>query len=307
MPSLLTDAATWRLTTAGGIKYKLMNGYPRGSYDFEKNVAVAEEKIIILASTLASFIDECYSFPTIIYPAGIFMIRFPRLMPGTFNMVTKSLSWEGLDSSMPVDPFSADSAALANTYDNYVVVTIQYESAKMGQQERDPHDPQTFLEVSKSTTREFVMLPSKGFWASDGEVVKNINVPVTRLQPEKIWNVQWPTVDREFLEALEARSDTMTGKLNSVVMPLLYNAPAETVMYLGMDTSEVYQFVDGQILKPAAQVTMKFLQKSLQKDGKVLGHRHYFREETGEWDKLQLRGNKEIFETADLNTLWQWI
>jgi len=305
----MEDPSTWRLKTAGGIKYKLKNGYPRGSDDLEGNNSTAEEVVIIRASDLAAFRSEIHSFPSITYTGNTFRIRRPRKMPGTYVLSAKSLTWKPFIESLPVDPYSSDPTADADTYGDYIEVTIQYQNTKPGQMEEpeDPNDPFSFLEVSEDSSQELLMLPGKGWWESDNEPCKDINIPVARLLTERQWNVRWPLVDSNFLAALLDRSDKLSNKINSAVMPLLYKAPVETVMYLGMSHQEEYQRVDNQTIKPAAQVTMHFLQKIGSEGGVTIGHNHFYREETGKWDILLNKGGNKMYEQADLNTLWQWI
>jgi len=125
--SVNEDPSTWRLQTSGGVKYKLVHGFPNGT--FEDEDASIQEKYIIRSTDLLKFVSE--SFPsTFSTPLGDIQVFPNRPMPGLGSLSTKNISFESLDSGRPVDPFGSDPTASEKTYSQFLYVTITYGTGK---------------------------------------------------------------------------------------------------------------------------------------------------------------------------------
>jgi len=134
--SIYTDPSTWRLRTAGGIPYKLFEGYPQGSFGEEDGQVT--EKYIIEASNLSAFISESFSDLTVI-PGLVWFIRPARGYPGIPYLVTKSVGFEPFPPGKPGDPYGIDiEEGFEETYAQFVVVTINYSSGKSDEETRTP-------------------------------------------------------------------------------------------------------------------------------------------------------------------------
>lgn len=286
--SIHEDPSTWRLHTAGGIPYKLVDGNPTGSFD-EENAEVTE-KYIIQASNLQAFVKE--SFPPMIVWDGRFSFESKRPYPGLSTLVTQRVSFEPLEPGKPCDPYRIDPGAPEGTYAEFLRLTISYATQK--QNDVDPDDPETFLEVSADAAGEFLMLPADNAnakWSTDLEPVTGLNVPLGQMIPQTDWTVRWPQLPAAYLPTVLGRIRAVMGRVNGDVMTLLHNAEVETVLCMGYSFREQDSWradLDG---RPPVELEVKFLEKSL--PGEVpIGHNHFYRQDTGEYDTLLMSGEK---------------
>lgn len=296
----------WRLRTAGGIPYRLVSRTGK----FAKEEASGTEVRIIRADDLLSFAAACFPAPTVL-PNG--RLHYPQglTMPGILTLPAKDLSWKALVEK-PTDPFSSDVAAQAGTYDDYVEVTIEFGTSKENDKERDPDDPKTYLEISSSASAEFVAQPLRNdpdagpanFWmnaagTSDEAEVKEADIPNTFFVPATEWTVRWTQLPNEFFKGtLLPKMRKVLGAVNSLVMPSLYDAAVETILFLGYNHQEQYTWRAEQSGMPPIEVTMKFLERNLVADGVTVTHNHVFRPGVG-WRKMLVR-LQPIYGLSDL-------
>jgi len=300
--SIYEDPATWRLRTAPapfGIPYKLVEGYPKGSFE-EENAKITEQ-YIIQASDLLDFALE--SFPPMIIWGGIFHFTATRAYPGLNRLFTKSVSWEPHEVGKPTDPFGTDPFPPTGTYAKFLKVTIQYETAKPNN--TDPNDPSTFLEVSADASGEFLMLQVQGeaTWESmAGPKVQGPNTQVAQVIPELTWSVRWPQITRSYLDELMPLMRSRLGQVNSRPMSILHDAPAETILFVGYSMREQYTWRTDED-QPPVEIDMKFVEKHIEIAGVTVGHNHFWQPELNRFAKLQV-GGKGVYPSSDLNQLF---
>jgi len=297
--SINISSSTWRLR-AGIIPYKLMEGFPKGG--IEEEAGGVEEKYIIHSKNLQAFI--ALSFPLGINLDEENILLTPnRRYPGSNSFVTHRLSWEPFPSNLPADPYGIDLGAPTGTYTPFITVTISYVT---GKQKEDENDPLTLLEISADTAGEFLMygLRGKAHWGKPGgDPVKEAQLPATKLIPETQWNVRWPKVNRSFLNTIIAAMRSRIGLVNSKPMTVLFNAPAETVLFAGFSYQEELTWRDG-IENTPATVDMKFLERHVKQGKEVVTHNHLFREEIGKFVKIFMPNGDPPFAKTDLNNLF---
>lgn len=282
----LSDSSTWRLTTPGGIPLRVVDR--NGS--FAEEGASAQETYIIKANKLTEFILESFPAPqelfgTVLYPEG-------RRMPGLGVLHTRRISWEALTPGVPIDPFATDPNAIDGTYKDEVKVTIEYgTSANNSAGASDPNNPLTFLEVTASAAAEWEYSPARGSnkWEGvtpagttlaepDIEVVDR-DIPVPMAVPEVEWSVRWSQIPFGFFNGtLMGRMRSKLGKVNSDVMPLFANAPAETIMFIGYTVQQQFTWRSGNAGQPPLILEMKFLERNfIAEDGVQVTHNHQYR------------------------------
>ena len=309
--SLNVDSSQWRLVTAGGIRYKLLSR--TGSFSQED--ATATEEIIIESSNLLAFATECMPAPTV--ALGTIMYSQGRPLPGLPTLVVQSVNWEIFTDGRPIDPFGVDPDAPARTYDDFIKVTVQYGLRPQNDEEPDPNDPTTFLEISGNVCGEFLHTPTRnGFWTVGGEnpdlellrhgtEVVDVDLPKTEMVPQTEWTVRWPRVPYEyFTDTLVTKLRNAMGKVNSTPMELLYDAPAETILFLGYSREEEYTWREGYSGRSPVTVEAKFLEQNFEVgDGTHVTHNHFPRPGVG-WRVLYVN-DKKVYASTDLDALFR--
>ena len=309
------DPTTWLHSTAGGINYRLVSR--EGS--FEDDGAQARETYILRASDLLNFANE--SFPLPLLPANGFpQWLINRRMPGLL-LPTKRVSWKGHVDGLPVDPFGVDPNAPSGRYQPNLEVTIEYGNGdnKHDQDENDPEDPETFLEITANAAGEFIHTTGpKAKWVhqpgfSAGQEVQNrqATVPVVITVPETEWTVRWSRVPRTYFnETLIGRIRSKLGTVNQAAMPLFVNAPAETILFLGYNLERAYNwrpvFPD---IQPFMTLEFKFLEKYIisgQDDNGndiVRGHNDFWKADVG-WQRLLIDGTNPPYKSSNLSQIF---
>jgi len=293
--SLNIDSSQWRLSTAGGIPYKLMDGYPTGSFD-EENGQVTE-KIIIEADNLNAFILESFSDSTLV-PGLVWLFAPGRRYPGGVNLITRKLSFEPFPQGRPGDPWASDPNPPDGTYCDYVVLTVEYGTGKgQGDQEDD-----NSIEVSCSAGGEFLVLPPEGV-LNDGVQNQNPTFPVTKTVPSLEWNARYSRVPRTNLSAVLTLARSLLGKVNSTAMPIFYCTAEETMLFVGLSLNFKWMWRSAQ---PYAQVDLKFQQKIVVVDGTHYGHNHFWHPgPPAKWVRVtQAGGTEDVYQKANLNQLF---
>jgi len=298
--SVNVDPSSWRLKTEGGIPYKLMEGFPRGTYTKEN--ATAEEQYLVRASDLDAFVLE--SFPSSTFLRSSYFFARGRTFPGKDTFFTKTVSYEVHTAGKPIDPFGQDPDAPANTYGNIILLTIVYETGKPNDNE---NDPETFLEISADAAGEFLSVPGRGGWGSMNpsaeDEVQGINVPITIVFPEIQWSVRWPRVIRSYVrDTLMPSMRSKLGHINNAEMPMLFGAVKDTIMFMGFSLREQFTWRDAEL--PSTEIDMKFLEKHQEKlNGEIVGHNHFYREDTGDFEPL-FNVNGEIYSRVNLSDMF---
>jgi len=308
--SIHIDPSEWNLSTDGGIPYKLLEGFPRGSFEDEN--ADSEEQYIIRASDLSAFVLESFP-PHIIMGGNAFLFQANRAFPSLSTLRSRRVSYEPLEQGKPTDPYNTDPNASDGTYAEFLRVTISYSTGKG--EDFDPNDPFTFLEITADASGEFLMLPvrsGESEWRDPDipvvpdfdPVVKGLNAPVSQMIPEIEWTVTWSQLDHTFFAILLPLMRENLGKVNLTPMPLLYFAPSQTLLFAGfnMRGQESWRGDQGGI--SPVQIEMKFIEKHLLIDGEIIGHNHFWREEDGRFTELKIRGDEPVYRRANLNMMF---
>lgn len=263
-PSAISQYLSWRLTTAGGLKYKLFEGYPLLTMD--DDVTTATEKYLMRSQDAAAFAAESRPPP---YVLGFFIVQPPyRALPGSGGWaVTRTVNFAPHGQGLPWDPLGMDPTAPAGTYADLCEVTITYSTGKAAE-DRDPNNPETFLEHSMQVGGEFYQLkPTSVFYDKAGveTVITSPDVPgmhktVVTLEH----NLRWP-----FVMVPDWTTIIQTlGKVNEAVKPLFKNAPIETVLFSGVSGNQKYVWNGASSYVQPWSLDFKFSQRCLRlKDG----------------------------------------
>lgn len=310
-----TDPSTWRLTTPGGIPYKRHseNGHEgRMTWD----AVEATEKYVIEAARLEDFLREMFPLPVV--ENGMSVIKYGTLQ-GSLNITASEVAWTGYPSGMAFDPFGADTEASYGTYARLALVTVKFnDSLDKGDNSGkgvDPTDPTTFLEISANAAGEFIHTPIPGSnWQNaSGDSVENTtpNAPAQIIVPETEWSLTWPRVQGAyFRDTLIGRLRAILGKVNDSTYSLLYDAPAETLLFVGWDMSEERQVYFSSetgyvsFLQKPLRISMKILEKRVTESGSIKGHNHVWRPGVG-WQKLLINGTDPLYTSYNYNSLFQ--
>lgn len=300
MSSDYRDDSTWRGATAGGIPYRIVD--LQG--EFTEEGASLSETIIVDEDKLLAFITE--SFPPQVESGPLVTYPTPRQYLGFSSLATHRIRFKPHVDGLPIDPFNIDPNAPAGTYQGRVELTIDYEPWKNKEDESDPNDPQTFLEITCDASGEFFhsVNPAAKWELDNGNQENNEDpdAPTTITVPELEWNANWPRVPRNFMTAtLAAKLRSTIGKINSSSMSIFYGAPAETILFVGYSLRQQYNWRDDS--QPPVQLDLKFLEKHVDDNGTVKGHNHFWRPGKG-WQKLLYDGTNPVFQSSDLNNIF---
>lgn len=315
------DPSTWRLQTPGGIKYRRLKHSGKMTWE-----SVSATEIYIVATTdLKAFIRELFPTPSLINGIPVYTYR---PMPGTMRITASSVNWDSFEGQLDIDPFNADPDAPAGTYANICKVTVTYDDSadKPGNGdnpgEGDPADPTTYLEISANATGEFMHVPATGnsAWvnpAGQTESNQTMSIPSNVIVPEIEWSLTWPRIAHDFFETTFInRLRSILGKTNSGSYGLLYNAPVDTLLFVGWSMSEERQFVfsdevgQAQLVRNPVRVEMKILEKKIEYEDangnqQIAGHQHFWRPGVG-WQKLvrSLAPTDLVYEQYDYDNLF---
>jgi len=297
--SVNVPASLWRLKTLGGIPIKILSR--NGSFGMEN--ASATEEILIQASDLGAFVSEILPAPIIFMGMLIYPTR--RRFPGAPWLVADTVTWTAFDDVKPIDPFGSDSGAPEDTYDKFLKVTINYVTSPQNDQDQDPNDPTTFLQVSTSAAGHYLHGELRGAVDEDGEEIREPDVPNMVTETIIEWNLVWPQIPGDFFrDTLMDRLRKAAGKVNSTVMRLFNDAPKHTLLFTSFDHQESYTWREGRIGKSPIQLTMKFTEKNFEDvDGKNITHDHYWIPSKG-WKKITING-KDPYPETDFNNLFK--
>lgn len=303
------DSSTWTLATTGGIKYRSVR--QSGTVSRHRNGSVEEmqETVIILASSLEAYIDEC--FPAPIYNNGI-PVWVNRPFPGAGHLRAKNLTWKEWVEGKPVDPFTSHVNPPANTYQPCVEVTVTYDNEYS---DVDINSPETFLEISASAAGEFLHVPSPtASWEVLGDPNLYESNPVSVIVPETEWSLRWSFIPVLYWKTylLPALRVAM-GKVNNAAVPLLGDAEAHTLLLVGYEMSQEFRRFRPGAIDPAEpdpnaglyiDVTLKILEKRVVgSDGTIIGHNHFWRPGEG-WQILLVDGVNRVYQSTNFADLF---
>lgn len=315
------DSSLWALATTGGIKYRSVR--QSGTVARHRNGSIEEmqETVIIKASSLEAYIDEC--FPAPVYSNGI-PVWVNRPFPGAGHLRAKNLTWKEWVEGLPVDPFTSDLNPPANTYQPCVEVTVTYDNEYS---DVDINDPETFLEISASAAGEFLHVPSP---TSSWETANDPNLdeanPVSVVVPETEWSLRWSQIPVLYwkLYLLPALRTAM-GKVNTADVSLLGNAKPETLLLVGYEMNQEFRRFRPGVIDPAQpdpnaglyiEVTIKILEKRVIVESatddpddiasaaaNIIGHNHFWRPGQG-WQRLLVNGVDPVYKSTDFANLF---
>jgi len=314
MPTTL-DPSTWRRTTNGGIPYKLMEGYPKINGSGDK--VTAQEKYIIRSSDVNAFFIESIPAPVIILGTVTWPDR--RRLPGAPILITKSLSFEPFNSTIPFDPFDADSGAPDGTYDPFCAVQIDYETLQNeSDQEQDPNDPETFLTHTVSATGEHLLIAPNnstiqpGLEAGDDstggqEPIKSRTPPIVKTIPTIEHGLKWKNV----LAPKWDRIISYLGKINDRIYVFSgagsdseLAAAKHCLMFRGVSGSQSYIWDGASAGVQPWSLDFKFEQREIDDGGKTYGWNHVFMPDRGDWVQLRRANGELLYEDVDIKKLF---
>lgn len=303
MSTNLPDS-TWNRSTAGGIPYKLV----KSSGGISEYQVTATEEIIIQTDKLAALGLECFPAPIVLLGKVFYPTR--RRYPGLPHLHVSSLTWDAMDDGKPVAPFIGGGAP---TYYEHVKVVLNYVVAPHGSdQQPDPNDPLSFLDISVNVAGSFIHGELRLATDEADEEIKDPNVP--HMIPEVLteWTLRWKMIPVDFFDnVLVPRMRERLGKVNETASRIWKNAPAETILFLGYDFSTEKSWIpDEGITTAPIQCTMKFLEKNFKSNGKQITHNHFWvpggkkDEDPKGWQKIKFENGSHSFETTNMDAIF---
>lgn len=306
--SVNQPSSEWHLQTVGGIPVKMVSR----TISFGEEDASAVEVVIIRANRLAAFVAE--SFPVPYMSLGSLIYPRRRYFPGLPSLIARQIRCEGLVDGVPIDPFDSDLTAPTGTYQKNVRVTLEYSTSSSNSVAANQNNPRTFLEVSSNTGGEFLTSPVRGsaVWYTPGypnEEVKEVDALAVQMQPETEWSVRWSQIPHDYFSGvLLGRMRAALGTVNSAAMALCYDAPAETVLFLGYAMQQQYTWRTGYSGRPPVQLEMRFLEKNLRaydwRSATItqVTHNHIYRPGLG-YERVLIDG-QPLYQQANLNLIF---
>lgn len=303
------DPSTWRLQTGGtGTRYKIIGM----SGTFEAESAAAQLNVLIPANKLMTFATEMFpaavigldGFPT--YPS-------PGKVYGT-PLYAQRISWRGHVDGLPVDPFGIDSSAPDGTYQS--VVSCDVDFVTMNEQDQsDPEQPETFLEVSCTGGGHFIHSDAPGGkWkqtettdvtAPETSAVEP-NVPMGMSVPTVDWDLNWPRVPYTYWTGtMIGKIRAALGRVNDDVMSIFANAPRGTILFVGYTLKKSYTWRSGNSYQQPFTLGMKFQEKRVVDEaGNIRGHNDFWRPGYG-WRFLTHKDGTPVYRYHDLTKVFK--
>ena len=329
--SAFEDYDSWRLQTNGGVRYRFLGS--TGSFNQEEGEI--EWKAIIRSVDLYEVLEEL--FPPPITVGGV---SYPNAgtMPGFPSMVAKKLNYDSHVEGKPIDPYEYDSAvAPIGTYSEYLVISITF--GPFVAKASNPSDPRSFLEVSCSASGEFLFVPSTNtqvqseesaagpddevpgegaIEAGTGRVVsdpvpetkrptRSPVMPASMLVPTLKWSVKWKQIPADhFRSTVIHRLRLMLGRVNNTDCGFLYNAPPETLLFIGFNHTESYSWRLGNVESSPIDVDLQIIEKRVIHRGVICGHNHVFEPGNG-WVRQWIGStwSESMYRGIDMNFLFQ--
>jgi hypothetical protein len=319
--------------TAGGIPYKLMEGYPK--IQATRFTVTAQEKYIIAATNVEAFYSESFPTPRVREDATgrkRYRVIQPRSMPGADNLITMNVSFDVFEPGLPSDPFESDTLTQSNlqglsgprwlaTYADCYVATIDYEIAdddhfewtkQAGGQFLSAAGTKTSLtfigvdSLNPSTPGNSVFLPPN---KPQGAVPnRDITLPLLITRPTIEHTLSWKIVvdpDFEFF-------DDRLGKINHDLPEILDKPPINSVLFMGYTAKRLHIWDESRSkLTPWSmefhltqlQTTDTQLEAGADQDKTFyFGWNHVYSPQHNRWAYVTRDGheNKPMYDTFDL-------
>ena len=310
------DPSTWRRTTAGGIPYKLVEGFPKITGDESK--ASATEKYIIRASDVEAFFAESIPAPIVYLETVYWPARRP--MPGASILITKSVAFEPHVPGLPFDPFDADSGAPSGTYDPFCSVSISYETMQNeSDDEQDPNDPETFLEHSVTAGGEFMSWPPNNCKLQPGvdagqagdpaeqEPIKDRIAPIVKTIPTIEHVLKWKNCLRpawprivDMLGHVNDREFVFSGKDTTSELA----AEKHCLLFMGVSGNQSYLWDGASVGVQPWTLDFRFTQKQIIEGDRTYGHNHIYSPKDGAWVQLLRADGQTLLLDANLVKLF---
>lgn len=317
MSNPATDFSSTRLSTYGGIPYKLQEGYPQIVHSDDGTEAT--ERYVVRASDIESFVAEAMPPPYVLN--GYVILPDRRRMPGTV-FVTRQISIAPFGRTRPCDFFGQDAGAADGTYDDLASVTIEYDTKLESGVNRDRNDPTTFLDHSVQVGGEFYKLKTEklryaedgdlpageqpdGYLADTGREVLDQDLPSAHLTLATIAHTfRWSYVLSPDWSGIFAA----LGTCNDAVLSLFKNAPIETVLFEGVSGSQKHVWNGASAAVQPWSLDFKFSQRvRTDQDGDDVTWNHVFSNQARKWvkpfylsDPTDASTKKYLYETSAL-------
>lgn len=319
MAGHLEDPSQWKLTTASGVPYKIKQ--MEGS--FQQTTGSVTLTVLIPSDRLFDFAEEM--LPPPVQFGQLYIPRYTKF-PGA-NLVVTNLRFKSFDDQLPIDPFGFDSSPGPNTYFGTIEVVIDF--GPQPHQDPQPNDPKTFLEVSGSTTGEFIHTTGASItWIEEsdkteddeessassqssmsttrrqrGRVNRTPHVPSTIMAPLTQWDVKWKMVPYNyFVSVLKPRINLLLGKVNSHPFSVCFATTPTTLLFASHSFNYSFSWRNGFVENPLVDVTFKFIEKRILWQGRVMGHNDAWKPGVG-WSGI-LIGGKPPYERINFNSLF---
>ena len=303
---------------AGGVPYSLVEGYPRFSFSDDSNTG--EEQYIIHKFNMTA-LHRISMPPPIIFNDTV---NTPprRGMPGSPSLRTKSMDFEPLKQDLPQDPFGIFGEF---GYDNdFMRVTIKYQTNKIDEEEGDQEDPITFLEMGFDTTADILKIPctrtnfigrksssgstggsqgsgngETGSENTDEEVNVDNDIPATVVVPTTTYTLNWKFALNPNFNLFRS----LIGRVNQMTDPLFFNAPKETILFTGFSGKRSFLWDGENTTVTPWDLNMKFVGKHIEYSKGVLGAsvggwNHVYRPSTGKFERIRKADGSFLYQST---------
>lgn len=315
---------TWRGRTELGIPYKVLS--LEGSC--ERNKESVTETILLPAILLRYFLAESFPPVKVVDNRPVWQ---NRAYPGAEQLRAQRISWKSHIPGQPTDPYIVDPLGIKlGSYHMILEVTIEYGNLEQ----------ESVLEIRGGASGEYVHVsaPKATF---EGEQNRQATVPVAFMVPETEWTVTVSGVPREWFQTtLLPKLRSQLGKVNDTIVYQLYEAPIETILFCGYNTTQSWtraagselpkpEEFDPEILElfqesiegviqvdetseqPLVNVELKFVEKNFVEalaggGERVRGHNDFWVHDKG-WQYLLIDGVRPLHLKTDLNDIFQMI
>lgn len=305
MASHFDDTTKWRLSTTAGIPFRYLG----------LEGEITDENASMVMHVLIKS-EDLYAYAAEHLPPAIETVNgtYPqsKTLPGFTNLVARRIKFKTFDPGKPIDPFGFDSSAPQGTY--YPVIKAEVEYGPSVKNETSENDPLTFLEVSGSTSGEFLHAQSsKSRWvdldeesrpAGTYKVNRTPVVPMSILVPTTEWVIRWNQIPFNYFKTkLVDRLRGMLGKVNKENNALLFNAFPGTLLFTGYSYQSNYTWRNGFVNTPPVTLEMRILEKRILWKKKIRGHNDFWRPGEG-WQRLLIDGTNPVYEEINYDYLF---
>lgn len=309
----LEDISTWPQTIPNiddsgvSLPFKIL----RQNGTFQEDFSEVSEVWLIPGDRLVSFAR--YLFPKPSLGQGNIPIYNNRVFDGDSSLGVQRMTWRPFVPGVPTDVYGVDpvephdfipggGGSAGGPYHKIIEVELFYSNQKNQAAEK----PESYLELAGSASGEFIHAPQENAsWESSSDPTTTPQIPSSVLVPMIEWTVRWKQIPRNYFdETMMPMLRKRLGRVNSKVMPFLFNAPPETILFVGFDCNEEWQQNETQALPMSLE--MKFLEKRYSVEGEdtVRGHNDYWRPGVG-WQKLLVaETGKLTYDSIDHNLLY---